>query len=93
MGAVEGIRWECALDGIFLAFYSVNAASTYVKMLLSSIFTILLIIFELIDKSLVTPVSISRKRFFAVFSSAFVARAFSGERRVGGGYPSSFIGK
>ena len=83
MGAAEGIRWEYALDGIFLAFYSVNAASTYVKMLLSSIFTILLIIFELIDKSLVTPVSISRKRFFAVFSSAFVARAFSGERRVG----------
>jgi hypothetical protein len=55
MGAVEGIRWEYALDGIFLAFYSVNAASTYVKMLLSSIFTILFIIFELIDKSLVTP--------------------------------------
>ncbi|WP_290436225.1 hypothetical protein [Aeromonas caviae] len=87
MGAVEGIRWECALDGIFLAFYSVNAASTYVNMLLSSIFTILLIIFELIDKSLVTPVSISRKRFFAVFSSAFVARAFSGEQRVGAAIP------
>ena len=87
MGAVEGIRWECALDGIFLAFYSVNVASTYVKMLLSSIFTILLIIFELIDKSLVTPVSISRKRFFAVFSSAFMARAFSGERMVGEAIP------
>ncbi|MDH1844778.1 hypothetical protein N5D99_07680 [Aeromonas caviae] len=87
MGAVEGIRWEYALDGIFLAFYSVNAASTYVKMLLGSIFTILLIIFELIDKSLVTPVSISRKRFFAVFSSAFMARAFSGERRVGAAIP------
>ena len=70
-----------------MAFYSVNAASTYVKMLLISIFTILLIIFELIDKSLVTPVSISRKRFFAVFSSAFVARAFSGERRVGEAIP------
>ena len=87
MGAVERIRWEYALDGIFLAFYSVNAASTYVKMLLSSIFTILLIIFELIDKSLVTPVPISRKRFFAVFSSAFMARAFSGERRVGAAIP------
>ena len=87
MGAVEGIRWEYALDGIFLAFYSVNAASTYVKMLLGSIFTILLIIFELIDKSLVTPVSISRKRFFAVFSSAFMARAFSGGRMVGEAIP------
>ncbi|WP_324047426.1 hypothetical protein [Aeromonas caviae] len=87
MGAVEGIRWEYALDGIFLAFYSVNVASTYVKMLLISIFTILLIIFELIDKSLVTPVSISRKRFFAVFSSAFMARAFSGERMVGEAIP------
>ena len=87
MGAVEGIRWEYALDGIFLAFYSVNVASTYVKMLLGSIFTILLIIFELIDKSLVTPVSISRKRFFAVFSSAFMARAFSGERMVGEAIP------
>jgi hypothetical protein len=87
MGAAEGIRWEYALDGIFLAFYSVNVASTYVKMLLSSIFTILLIIFELIDKSLVTPVSISRKRFFAVFSSTFMARAFSGERMVWAAIP------
>ncbi len=77
MGAVEGIRWECALDGIFLAFYSVNAASTYVKMLLSSIFTILLIIFELIDRSPVAMFFISRNDIFSVFKSVFGCEAVS----------------
>lgn len=77
MGAAEGIRWEYALDGIFLAFYSVNAASTYVKMLLSSIFTILLIIFELIDKSPVAMFFISRNDIFSVFKSVFGREAVS----------------
>ena len=77
MGAVEGIRWEYALDGIFLAFYSVNAASNYVKMLLSSIFTILLIIFELIDRSPVAMFFISRNDIFSVFKSVFGCEAVS----------------
>lgn len=93
MGAAGGIRWEYALDGIFLAFYSVNAASTYVKMLLSSIFTILLIIFELIDKSLVTPVPISKKTVFCSIFICFYGESVFRGTEGGGGYPSSFIGK
>ena len=77
MGAAGGIRWEYALDGIFLAFYSVNVASTYVKMLLSSIFTILLIIFELIDRSPVAMFFISRNDIFSVFKSVFGCEAVS----------------
>ena len=87
MGKRWGIRRLCRISACFLAFYSAINANNNVKMLLILSFAILLIIFELIDKSLVTPVSISRKRFFAVFSSAFVARAFSGEQRVGAAIP------
>ena len=60
-----------------MAFYSVNAASTYVKMLLISIFTILLIIFELIDKSPVAMFFISRNDIFSVFKSVFGCEAVS----------------
>ena len=87
MGKRRGIRRLCRISAYFLAFYSAINANNNVKTLLILSFAILLIIFELIDKSLVTPVSISRNRFFAVFSSAFMARAFSGEWRVGAAIP------
>ncbi|WP_235210059.1 hypothetical protein, partial [Aeromonas media] len=67
----------CRISAYFLAFYSAMNANNNVKMLLILSFAILLIIFELIDKSPVVMFFISRNDIFSVFKSVFGREAVS----------------
>ena len=77
MGKRRGIRRLCRISAYFLAFYSAINANNNVKMLLILSFAILLIIFELIDKSPVAMFFISRNDIFSVFKSVFGCEAVS----------------
>ncbi|MNP40982.1 hypothetical protein D3C76_1346570 [compost metagenome] len=87
MGNRWGVRRLCRAMAFFLAFYSARSANINVKMLLILYFAILLIIFELIDKSPVSMASVSWNDIFAVFNSIFGGWVISVQVQAGGYFP------
>ena len=87
MGKRWSVRRLCRAMAFFLAFYSAMSTNINVNMLLILYFAILLIIFELIDKSPVAMFFISRNDIFSVFKSVFCREAVSVQVSVLGYFP------